>query len=209
MSVIDESPDRKGPRSKRAKARQESARRKLSKRAEESTDKPKATQKAKSKKPSPKPPVRVEPGRVHELIAAMGLMGIKTLAERQGIELNLGKVKKVEEYLSTASEGEGSDPVEIASRLVAHIAHRLPFVKTIGRKFEGTDKKSGIFGDLLAFGAQVASRNEDLIKEQGAEMFANFVSNGNKKSNSDSDSYVEFGPVSPIFIPDVDNQSGG
>jgi hypothetical protein len=110
----------------------------------------------------------------------------------------MGEVKKVDEYLSTASEGnEGPQPVEVASRVVAHLAHRVPLAKKITKRFEGRDKSSGIFSDIGILLAQLVSRNEELITEQGIEVISSIV-NAPKSSPARQGEHVEFGPVDPI-----------
>lgn len=115
----------------------------------------------------------------------------------------MGNVKTVDEYLSAASdEGMKPEPIEVASRVVAHIAHRMPFVKKVTKRFEGKDKRAGIFSDTLALISQLAGRNEDLIREQGAEIVAGmFANNGRKTSPPKDVVHVEFGPTDPISKP--------
>lgn len=140
----------------------------------------------------------------------MVLKGVQLLAEKNGVRLDLGNVKRVDQYISAANDdADRPEPVEVASRLVAHIAHRLPFAKTVTKRFEGKDKNSGIFSDLMALGAQVASLNEDLITEQADAMLSKAV-NGNKPQSPvfDTDGiHVDFGEVTPTFIPNDPNNN--
>lgn len=111
----------------------------------------------------------------------------------------MGEVKKVDEYLSTASESsEGPQPVEVASRVVAHLAHRMPLAKKITKRFEGRDKSSGIFSDIGILLAQIVSRNEELITEQGVEIISSLASNTPKTSPARQGEHVEFGPTDPV-----------
>ncbi len=129
---------------------------------------------------------------------------MEALAERNGIKLDMGDVKPVSEYLSSGSLGSGEDgpqPVVVASRVVAHLAHRFPLSKRITKRFEGRDKSAGIFSDFLTLLAQIADRNEELIKEQGADIIANIVSNNSKKSTADDGTHIEFGATTPISLP--------
>jgi hypothetical protein len=113
----------------------------------------------------------VNPGWIHELVAAIGLKGAEAIAKRHGIEIDVGEVKTVKEYTQAASENgdEGPQPIDVASRVVAHLFHRIPGIKKIGKRAEGKEKKAGIVSDSLALVAQLMARNEALVVEKGAE----------------------------------------
>jgi hypothetical protein len=49
--------------------------------------------------------------------------------------------------------------------MVAHIAHRIPLFRWIGKRSEGKDKKAGIASDFLTLIAQIGAKNENLIRE--------------------------------------------
>jgi hypothetical protein len=105
------------------------------------------------------------------LVAAVTLKGVEAVAKRHGVEIDVGQVKTVKEYTQTISESDddGPQPIDVASRVVAHLFHRIPGIKKIGKRAEGKERKAGIVSDTLALVAQLAARNEQLIVEKGAE----------------------------------------
>jgi hypothetical protein len=155
------------------------------------------------------------------------LKGGQLLAERNNVQVDVGRVKRVEEYLETAvngesgGEGEGPQPIDVASRLVAHLIHRTPGVRKLGKKFEGRDLKSGIGTDFLMLIAQLGAKNEDMIRDAAgnvvSEMFDNGPGNGNgnghaivvRPSDGVHSSHVDFGPVAPADEVQDDQNNGG
>lgn len=59
---------------------------------------------------------------------------------------------------------DGREPVELLSRLYAHIGHRIPLINRVEKRFEGQDKTSGMASDLFAFLVQVGKRNKPALE---------------------------------------------
>jgi len=175
--------------------------------------------KAKSSKPSrstSKPPQSVEPGWVHELIAGIGLKVVQAVAERNGISLNIGEVD-TEDLTPSVIQGEdGPQPVEVASRVVAHVAHRVPGVKRIEKKLEGKEKRSGILSDMGALAVQLYAKNQETVDEFAEKVLGQAMSGLLKprtrpmqQTPSPMDgqpNIVDFGVASPVGSP---NNNGG
>lgn len=129
---------------------------------------------------------------------------------RKGIALDMGEVRPVKEYMEDVSAVAAEpDPVKVASRVVAHVAHRIPFAKSVTKRFEGHERRSGIFSDIGVLIGQIAGRNESLIKDHAANMISNHMRTINKSDVTVDveTSHVEFGMHNPIFVPDDYNKS--
>lgn len=148
----------------------------------------------------PKPPVRIEPGPFHELLAALGLKAVEAAAEKRGLKLDLGDTKKVDDYIrETAQSEDGPQPVEIASRVIAHVMHRLPGSRTVAKKLEGTDKKSGLFSDLGILAYSLILRNEDTLYQASEVAVTNFFSKENKAA-PEEEPLMHMGDVHPMVV---------
>src|SRR4051794_4558819 len=75
-------------------SRSQERRRKLQeKRAGKSSSRPESKG-GRRKSGPPKPPAKVEPGWIHEAIAAVGLKALQALAEKKGVNLSVGQIDK-------------------------------------------------------------------------------------------------------------------
>lgn len=198
MGVVDNTPDTPRRRKRREAAATASSSR------TESNDRKKSRKKTRAKKP-PKPPVVVNPGPVHELLAALLLKTVQSVAEKNGVELNVGDVKTVDEYLQTATgEGdatEGPQPIDVASRVMAHIWNRTPGARKIAKKFEGKDNKSGFFSDLTVLISQLGAKNEEIIRDRAGDAVSSIIAD--KFGGGPSNSNVVH--VQPIDVPIVED----
>lgn len=108
------------------------------------------------------PPNRVDPGWFHEALAD-GLLKLtkKTVDDvtPEGVEFVAGDLKAVEEVIPT----ESREPVDLLARIIAHVFHRIPGLKRVEKRLEGSELKAGVGSDLLAFAAQIFNRNKHLI----------------------------------------------
>lgn len=108
----------------------------------------------------------------------------------------------------------GPQPVDIGARVVAHIAHRIPLVRSFNKKAEGKDKKAGILADLMALGAQLYEQNAELLNEKAGnaiEAAFNSAVSGRPTAPqgmpADGPLFVDFGAVAPNG--DNANNNGG
>jgi len=103
--------------------------------------------------------------------AALALKAIEALAEKHGVKLDMGTVKPVSEYVSGPSDGPTPEPMDVAPRVVAHIAHRIPGLRKLGKLSEvKSENKSGIVTDILTLASQLLERNEELVMDKGLEV---------------------------------------
>lgn len=113
----------------------------------------------------------VKPGKWHEVTAALALKAIEALAEKNGVKLDMGTVKPVSEYVSGSSDGPMPEPMDVAPRVVAHIANRIPGLRKLGKLSETkSENKSGIVTDVLTLVSQLLERNEELVMDKGLEV---------------------------------------
>lgn len=96
----------------------------------------------------------------------------------------MGDVKPVREYMDAKTfvddpenpgekkEVDAPQPVEVASRVIAHLGYRVPGFQKLNKRFSGKDRTSGILSDLGILIGQVAARNEELLEEVGANIFS-------------------------------------
>lgn len=98
------------------------------------------------------------------------LKAIEALAERNGVKLDMGTVKPVSEYVSGPSDGPTPEPMDVAPRVIAHIAHRIPGIRKLGKLSEDKGSKTGVFTDITTLIAQLLERNEDLVMDKGLEV---------------------------------------
>jgi hypothetical protein len=142
------------------------------------------------------------------------LKGAEAAAKKHGINIDVGDVKTVKEYTQAATDSEDiPQPIEVASRVIAHLFHRIPGIKKLGKRAEGKDKKAGILSDTLALVAQLMARNEDLVVDTGvkvAESAGNdliqtlvkgFQSQTGVVSDDDED-VIHLGVIQPDSIPE-------
>lgn len=104
-------------------------------------------------------PVAVEPGWIHYQIAARIL---RKFQDKFGTELDVGLPEPEIEESTTEEQRE---PLEIAARIVAHMMHRIPFLRNVGKRMEGKEKRSGVLSDIGALVWQLYVRNEEVIPQ--------------------------------------------
>lgn len=142
----------------------------------------------------------VKPGKWHEVTAALTLKAIEALAEKHGVKLDMGTVKPVSEYVSGPSDGPAPEPMDVAPRVVAHIAHRVPGLRKLGKLSETkSENKSGIVTDILTLISQLLERNEELVMDKGLEVVG-LASDPNKPSQKQTQQ-PEIKDV--VFVDDV------
>ena len=122
------------------------------------------------------PPNRVDPSWIHETIARWILKLLKSQSVSAGVPLDVGDISSPEPEPGEAGATDGlpntgTEPVEILSRVLAHLGHRVPGVKKIEKRLEGQDKSSGILADLGALGVQIYRRNEEVIQESAEALY--------------------------------------
>lgn len=141
----------------------------------------------------------------------MGLKALQALAEKKGVTLNVGHIDKENVTPSVISgDSTGPEPIEIGARVVAHITHRIPLVRSVGKKIEGRDKKAGILSDLLALGVQLYQENAELLNEHAGNAIEGVVQNLTTKTAqpaADAPVIIDFGAVAPNG--DNNNNNGG
>lgn len=145
---------------------------------------------AQKSKPSPKkkrkknPPNRVDPGWIHQAVGAGLLKLAQEIAESKGLNLKVGTVDLDSD---PTVDDSGSEPADLAARLVAHAFHRLPGISRIEKQLEGQNKSSGMFSDLAALCAQLAKRNRPFIENQLVQAWKSFQASQDKKGNNSED----------------------
>lgn len=138
---------------------------------------------------------------MHEAIAGVGLKALQAVAESKGVNLSVGDIKAEDIAPPAITDAEGPQPLDVASRVVAHIFHRVPGVRKIEKRLEGRDKSSGILSDIGTLCAQLYVRNEGLINSAIGDTVFSKV-NG---TPSVSPTHLDFGQVSPVN----ENNNGG
>ena len=111
------------------------------------------------------PPNRVDPGWVHETLAriALRLMSSQATAKLEK-PIDVGEIP--DDTANVISDDDsGTQPVDLLSRILAHLFHRMPGVKRIEKRLEGRDKNSGFWSDIFAFTVQLYRRNQPVIEE--------------------------------------------
>lgn len=98
---------------------------------------------------------------------------------------------------------EGPQPVEVTARLLAHIAHRIPGVKKLEKRFEGKDSKAGIGSDFMALIMQLYARNKAQIDNAASGVVQEKLFH--KPANSGG-VIIDFGEQSPAGS---NNNNGG
>lgn len=89
--------------------------------------------------------------------------------------MSVGDLSEADSALLSATGGgpdEGSEPVELLARILAHLGHRIPFFSKVEKRLEGQDAKSGFASDLIALLMQLWHRNRHLapVVMQAAQM---------------------------------------
>lgn len=98
----------------------------------------------------------MSPGWIHDALAAL------TLQVLQGNKVNVGDV--TDDFVKSIPGSEDSpEPAVLLARIYAHLAHRLPIIRKIAKRFEGREPRAGLGSDVLAFSAQLYLRNRDLV----------------------------------------------
>lgn len=75
----------------------------------------------------------------------------------------------------TGEAEDGREPVELLARIIAHIFHRIPGVKKVEKRLEGTDARSGLASDFAALVSQLASRNEEVVVGVGEQVVKDII----------------------------------
>ena len=120
---------------------------------------------AKARQRRAKPPTSVEPGWIHGKLAEMTLQLIQAkAAANAGLSLQVGELNTKANPAGITSGEDGPEPAEILARVFAHLFHRIPGVRHVEKKLEGTDKRSGPLSDVAALLAQLYARNEEVIE---------------------------------------------
>ena len=134
---------------------------------------------------------------MHELAGVVGLKIVQAIAERNGIDLDIGDERDFEDLESIITvDGEGPDPQEIAARMVAHIGHRIPGVKRIEKRLEGRDKTSGMWSDAGILIGQLYIRNKKTINKLASDILSGKMPNRKAPINGDAQNgTIDFGLV--------------
>lgn len=130
---------------------------------DDTTPKPKPKRAARTRraghgKARPKPPTTVTPGWIHDALAAFTLR----MLEDQGADAgDIG-----DEFLRRIPGAEDSpEPAVLLSRVYAHLAYRIPVMRSVAKRFEGREARAGLASDLLALVLQLWVRNRDLVQD--------------------------------------------
>lgn len=94
------------------------------------------------------------------------LKAVEAIAEKHGVKLDMGTVKPVSEYVNGPSDGPAPEPMDVAPRVVAHIAHRIPGLRKLGKLSENKGNKTGVLTDITTLLAQLLERNEELVTDK-------------------------------------------
>lgn len=103
-----------------------------------------------------KPPNRVEPGWIHTLMAGV------TLRALQGADIEAGQVDD-DLIRQIPGQEDAPEPAELLARVYAHLAWRIPGVRSIAKRLEGSEAKAGLWSDLFALLLSLWLRNRDLV----------------------------------------------
>lgn len=127
----------------------------------------------------------------------MGLKVVQVVAEKHGLKLSVGDLD-AEEIIPVMAENEGPQPKEVASRIAAHIGHRIPGVKKLEKRFEGRDKTSGILSDVGILLGQLYVRNKPLIEEIVTEILRDSITlRKTAGTPHGTPEHIDFGTVHP------------
>lgn len=111
----------------------------------------------------------MDPGWLHDALAEATVVALKSRLPK--LDVGATPDDPVDAIIGEpGADDDGREPVEILSRVYAHIGYRLPFVKRIEKRLEGQDKSSGIASDILALGAQIVRRNKPIFKALLADL---------------------------------------
>lgn len=118
----------------------------------------------------------------------MATILLKKLQDAAPVDVSVGDLPV------PATEGgseieDGREPVELLARILAHAGHRIPGLRSVEKKLEGTDAKSGMLSDIIALISQLISRNDELALKVGEEVLSDVLK---KKPKADKV------PVQPI-----------
>jgi hypothetical protein len=122
---------------------------------------------------------------------------LQAVAERNGLTLSIGDVE-LENLTPEVMQEDGPQPKDVASRLAAHIGHRVPGVRKLEKRLEGQDKTSGIASDIGVLIGQLYRRNKTEIDGLISKAISQRFSSQKRTSNSTpSGPRIDFGPVGP------------
>lgn len=102
------------------------------------------------------PPNKVEPSWIHDLLAGV------TLRALEGSEIDAGTLDD-DLIRNIPGQEESVEPAELLARVYAHIMWRIPGIRAIAKRLEGTDARAGFLSDLAALTLALWLRNRDLI----------------------------------------------
>lgn len=127
------------------------------------------------------------------------------MAGKKGVTLYVGDLGESEAQKAAEASGPDTGPLDVTSRLVAHIAHRIPGIKKIEKRFEGQDKSAGIGSDFMALFANLYEKNETLINETIADVLSGKgitipIPVRDAETSPQDDGVVDFGAVSPVVV---------
>lgn len=108
------------------------------------------------------PPNSVDPSWVHDLLAAL------TVKALQGRGFSAGEV--TDDFVRAIPGAEDSpEPALLLARIYAHLAWRLPGIRSLAKRFEGRERKAGLGSDSFALAVQLYLRNREQIATFQAE----------------------------------------
>lgn len=150
----------------------------------------------------------MEPGWIHRKIATTILKVIQAKSEEKlGTPLSVGELPIPDPDSGVVAGDETREPVELLARVIAHVAHRIPGLKRIEKRFEGKDNRSGLGSDLLALGSQLISRNETVVYS-AVEGVAGEAMKGIIKKDNPAQPPTPM-PVVPAHWEDTDSRASG
>lgn len=133
---------------------------------------------------------------------------LQNRARQAGVELRVGALPRAGE---PEIGEETREPAELLSRVFAHIAHRVPGVRSLERRLEGTETKSGLLSDLAALGVQLFRMNEDTIETAATGLVKSVVNRSSDKNAGSNlaDTHIPDGDIPeyrPVSHPAQDGQ---
>lgn len=98
---------------------------------------------------------------------------LKKLQDAAPVDVSVGDLPVPAEGGSGIEDGR--EPVELLARILAHAGHRIPGLRQVEKKLEGTDAKSGMVSDIIALVSQLISRNDELAMKIGEEVIGDVL----------------------------------
>lgn len=66
----------------------------------------------------------------------------------------------------TAEDSDPGRALKLTAHAVARIGDRIPLTRKLNRHLEGEEKRAGLASDLFAVGAELGTRNADVLASQ-------------------------------------------